>query len=143
MTSDLAVQPAPVESEWAVFNDEGVDFLLDLRLEAKDASALAENRGLGYRKLGFPEFEAPAPELLNEAALWVHRHISAGERVVVFCREGRGRSAMVCCAALVLKGVQLQTAYRLVYRAQPLTTLSDAQTAALEQFARSTSHDAD
>jgi VanZ family protein len=135
-TSDLAFWREPNSTEWGKIRGVGVDFVLDLRSEGTDEASNALAQGLRYRRMSMVEFAAPGLPILTEAAASVYERMAAGERVLVICREGRGRSPMVCCAALVLTGMPLVSAYRLVQRAQPILSLSSAQAQALEDFAR-------
>jgi protein-tyrosine phosphatase len=100
-TSDLALWRGPNTQEWKAIRSTGIDCVLDLRAEVESQSDLASVHGITYRQTGIKEFTAPSPEVLAAEAGWVHDNIEAGRRVLVVCREGRGRSAMVCCAALV------------------------------------------
>jgi VanZ like family/Polymorphic toxin system, DSP-PTPase phosphatase len=135
-TSDLAFWREPDVTEWAKIRAAGVDFVLDLRAEGRDESPSAESQQLGYRRIQIVEFTAPTLEVLTEAATFAYEQLSAGKHVLVCCREGRGRSPMVCCATLVLMGTPLPSAYRLVQRVQPMLSLSGEQAKVLEEFAR-------
>ncbi len=134
ITEDIAVWRAPEEHEWGVLAAIGIGSVLDLRAETPDRSELVIPHGLTYRRVGIEEGEAVPPLMLQELAFWVVAEVQARKSVLIHCREGRGRSPMVACAALVQLGHPLPRAFDIVRRAQPLLSLSNSQIEALEKL---------
>lgn len=136
VTDDLAVSRAPNASEWNDVLAAGLRVVLDLQEEQEANRAALEAIGLLYRHMPITEYQAPTVAVLIEAADWVNQQIDTAGPVLIHCREGRGRSPMVACAALIQRGVPLLPAFRLVQRARPEVALSVEQTHLLEELAR-------
>ena len=119
VTEDVAVSRAPNSSDWPYLVEAGVKNVLDLRAEGPDQTALARSLELTYRRFPIEEGSAPDGDSLNELSDWVVETIQQGGPVLIFCREGRGRSVMVACGALTRLGYSLQMAYEVVQRKRP------------------------
>ncbi|HLF76327.1 MAG TPA: dual specificity protein phosphatase family protein [Dehalococcoidia bacterium] len=140
LTTDLAIASAPKDHEWQAVKDSGIRAVLDLRAEGYDHSLLAEGtHGLRYLRLPVMEYEAPSDAELRLVTDWAVERMGAGEPVLVHCREGRGRSAMVACAILIRLGVPLKEAYQMLVNARPHVSLSKSQEALLQHFAETVS----
>jgi protein-tyrosine phosphatase len=101
-----------------------------------ERSALAQTQGLRYLRLPLDEGSAPDIDQLRLVTSWILERISGDGPVLIHCREGRGRSAMVACATLVRLGIPVFDAYQTLRRARPDVALNDAQEEALRLFAR-------
>jgi protein-tyrosine phosphatase len=66
---------------------------------------------------------------------WVRHQMNARRPVLVHCRKGAGRSAMVACATLVALGYPLDVAYHRLRQVRPAVALSSGQAKALESLA--------
>jgi hypothetical protein len=132
ITSDIAVSAAPGRSDWPSIEAAGLRAVLDLRAEIE---RLVPAHRLIFRHLPIEEGGAPGVEVLQDAAGWVVTQIGEAGPVLVHCREGRGRSPMVACAALIVLGYSAADAYDLLRRGQPLVAMSESQVAAIEAFA--------
>lgn len=63
-------------------------------------------------------------EQLNEAALFIHQRIEAGENVYVHCRAGNGRSATALAAYLIrYQGYTVEEARALIAEKRPSSTI--------------------
>ena len=80
---------------------------------------------------------APSINELFEITGWVTALILGEGPVLVFCREGRGRSAMVAVACLMRLGLPLPGAYSILMRSRPTALITAKQMQALEAFSRS------
>jgi len=132
ITDDLAISSAPSSTAWSELPARGIDAAVDLRTAADGDCPALVHEDIGY--LAFPIDDGRAPDLdaLLEVSAWITTEIHAGRRVLINCREGRGRSALVACATLVRLGYSLDSAYQMVGRSQPRIALSDSQVKALE-----------
>lgn len=83
-----------------------------------------------FGRIPFSEYAEAEPVLLDQAVSWIEQHLS-GNRVMVCCRAGMGRSvsvamAYLCCA----QGMTYAEVLKLVMRrrpgAMPLPKLEDA-----------------
>lgn len=138
ITSDIAVSAAPGRDWWRAIHAAGVGAAVDLRTR-EEGGGWADALPSGFALYWFPIEDHGAPplaELLpvsDRVVAWV----VDGSRVAIGCREGRGRSALLACAALMRLGYPLERAYELVRSAQPGIALSERQISVLEELSRS------
>ena len=78
-----------------------------------------------------PAFEAGWPAL----AANVHRLLAAGERVLIHCHGGRGRSGLVAARLLIDRGMDAPAALATVRRARPGAVETAGQEAHLTAYA--------
>lgn len=137
LTDDIAIAPQPEEKDARAIRELGFRSIVDLREEAPDCGPVFRAQSLNYIRVPIVEGAAPTVDELYEVAGWVTGHVLDDGPVLVFCREGRGRSAMVAVASLVKLGLPLPEAYSLLMRARPNAVISTRQMKALEAFAGS------
>jgi protein-tyrosine phosphatase len=78
--------------------------------------------GIIYHWIPFREYAEADPILLDEAVSWLERHAD-GNRLLVSCRAGMGRSVSVAVAYLCLiKGMTYEEAVKLVSERRPGAT---------------------
>ena len=138
LTYHLAIAPQPWRHDWQAIHAAGVRCVVDLRSQSQDDLDTIKTLGMTFRHA--PVYDGEAPELatLLDITDWVLDQQASHGPVLLHCREGRGRSAMVGCAVLIRMGVPLPEAYRTVRNARggASVSLSDPQVEALELFAR-------
>ena len=83
-----------------------------------------------FGRIPFSEYAEAEPVLLDQAVSWVEQHLS-GNRVMVCCRAGMGRSVSVVMAYLCcVQGMTYAEVFKLVMTrrpgAMPLPKLEDA-----------------
>ena len=138
LTHDLALCAEPAREDWPTLYEAGFRCVLDLRAEAESNAELVESHGLKYLRVPVIDEEPPGDSAMRLITSWIIEQIGSTGPVLVHCRQGRGRSAMVVCAVLVKLGLPLQDAYRTLRHARHDVLFSDAQTAALARFATQT-----
>ena len=137
LTYHLAIAPQPWRHEWPAIHEAGVRCVLDLRSQTQDDIQTIGSLNMTFRHAPIVDGEAPDLATLLKITDWVLDQQGSQGPVLVHCREGRGRSAMVGCAVLVRMGVSVSEAYRAVRHARgESVSLSDAQVDALETFAK-------
>lgn len=135
ITSDVAICAIGRRGSWQQLHDAGVGSALDLRTpDERSAGEESVPPGLLVRRFPIGDHSAPSLPDLVEVSDWVVAQISGGSRVVIGCREGRSRSALVACAALMRLGYPPSVAYGLVRHGQPRIALSDSQITVLEEL---------
>ena len=137
LTDDIAIAPQPGEKDLRAIRELGFRGIVDLRDETPDSGAMFRAQSLNYLRVPIIDGAAPTVDELYEVAGWITGHILDDGPVLVFCREGRGRSAMVAVASLVKLGLPLPEAYTILMRARPSAVISTKQMKALEAFAGS------
>ncbi len=93
------------------------------------ATSLAA-RGIGHAAFPIPDFGTPGSDAeWTNLSRDLHRRLAAGERVLLHCMGGKGRSGMVAMRLLVEQGVAADEALAMVRRARPGAVETDAQAA--------------
>ncbi len=93
----------------------GEEAQLGLAAEASTAADL----GLEYLSVPIHDFAVPTDDLA-EASAWIRAHLESGGHVVVHCKGGIGRSAMMAGAVLVDEGVPPDEAWQRIAEARGL-----------------------
>ncbi len=88
--------------------------------DAPRANAHQINEAVAAAKAAFPA--------------WSVKPIEERRKVLVHCRMGLGRSAMVACATLIALGFPLDVAYPMLRKVRPNVQLSPVQVNALESL---------
>lgn len=113
----LAVAARPRGGDWLGdemkgWREAGVDTVLSLLTpnEESDLDLVAESRtavdaGLKFRSLPIPDRQVPSsPSQVAPVLDELDSDLSAGDNVVVHCRQGVGRAGMIAACLLVLRG---------------------------------------
>lgn len=135
LTDDVAVSREPEAGDWPSIGAQGIRCVVDLRSETPDGESLVRSHGLLYIRVPVDEGSAPTEQELELVTDWILERIAADGPVLVHCREGRGRSPLVACAALVKLGIPPFEAYKLLQRARPDVALNGDQADMLQRFA--------
>lgn len=146
----LAIAPRPRGHEWLygelrTAKEEGVDVVLTLLERSESATfgltreaELAKQAGLEF--WWFPVPDRGVPKDVEQATAWASRVLEAlhEERsVVIHCRMGIGRSALMAGAVLVLSGHSPKVAWTRLSRAREHQVPDTAeQRTWLEQLAK-------
>ena len=127
----LGIMPRPRGGDW--LEDEvvslrrsGADVVVSLlereeieELEIEKEASFCEAHGLTYITFPIPDRDVPSSErdtlrLIRSLA----SHLREGRSVVVHCRQGVGRSALVAASVLVLGGLPVDEAFTNVENAR-------------------------
>jgi protein-tyrosine phosphatase len=104
-----------------------VKAVVDLRLEACDDLALLRRHGIAFLHLPTEDHCAVAPPMLHEGVDFAGRHLERGERVLIHCEHGIGRSAILALCVLVARGLEPLEALALAKQRRSLVSPSPAQ----------------
>jgi hypothetical protein len=105
VTDDLAVGGSfSSEEAGRLARDLGIRAVIDLRAEACDDEAVLRSQGLTFLHLPTLDHHAVAEKMLEDGVAFGNRHLDRGERVLVHCEHGIGRSALLALCIMVSRG---------------------------------------
>jgi protein-tyrosine phosphatase len=108
---DLAVgAQIPCSLLETLSRDFGIRRLVDLRAEDKDDVELCRSHGLLLLHLPIDDMCALPNNVLDEGVRWCRQGMDAGEKVLVHCQHGVGRSALLALCVLVSLGYEAREA---------------------------------
>ena len=101
--------------------------VVDLRVEECDEEALFRRAGLAWLHLPTEDHAAVSQPMLDEGVRFAGRRLDRGERVLVHCEHGIGRSATLALCILVDRGLPPLDALERAKARRPLVSPSPAQ----------------
>lgn len=107
ITDRLAVGgsfPAGAAERLAAEHD--VRAVIDLREEACDDAAELAGAGVAFLHLPTPDLCAVSASMLDAGVDWARERLARGERVLIHCEHGIGRSATLALCVLAAEGVE-------------------------------------
>jgi protein-tyrosine phosphatase len=115
----------------------GIDAVVNIRAERHDDFKLYERHGIEYLRLNVPDVMVPSPEILDEGVEFIHKHVEAGDSVLIHCAKGRGRSVALLAAYFMRHGdLTYEQVDRLLRDKRPLSNLQARHRAVLEPWHR-------
>ena len=81
--------------------EHGVRAVVDLRAEESDDAAAMAAAGIAFLHLPTPDEHPPRAADLDRGVAFVRERLGAGERVLIHCQHGIGRSAVLALCVLV------------------------------------------
>lgn len=114
----------------------GITRVVDTRSEHKDDTEALGREGIQLLYLPTPDTTPLTIAQLQEGARWINQQIAAGERVLVHCEHGVGRSVLLTAAALVAGGMSAHNAIDLVQRKRWQAAPNHRQMRRLQEFER-------
>jgi protein tyrosine phosphatase (PTP) superfamily phosphohydrolase (DUF442 family) len=114
----------------------GVTRVADTRAEHCDDQAALAAHGIGLLYLPTLDTHPLTLDQLRQGATWITEQIAAGERVLVHCEHGVGRSVLLTAAALVAGGMSAHDALYLIQRRRWQAAPNHRQMLRLQEFER-------
>jgi hypothetical protein len=105
----------------------GIRRVVDLRAEEKDDQAVLHGQRLAYLHLPTPDCHAVSQEMLWQGVRWVRQGLHRGEKVLIHCEHGIGRSIMLTCCVLVSQGASPVQALRRIKQVRAIASPSPEQ----------------
>jgi predicted protein tyrosine phosphatase len=124
----------PMERAARLAADHGVARVVDVRVEDCDDEAVLRLHGIRLLHLPTEDTRAISQARLRHGVSFVSEGLDQGERVLVHCQYGIGRSALLACCVLVERGMPPLSALDTVKRGRPVVSPSPEQLAALAAF---------
>jgi protein-tyrosine phosphatase len=97
----------------------GISRVVDLRAECSDDAELLRSSGIELLCLPTIDHTVIAREMIDRGVAWVNEAIDRGDRVLVHCEHGIGRSALLTLCILVSRAGDPVTAIIRLKRARP------------------------
>lgn len=114
----------------------GVSRVVDTRSEFQDDESALAAEGIQLLHLPTPDTHPLSLADLERGAIWVNEQIKAGERVLIHCEHGVGRSVLLTAAALVEDGMAAHDAVELIQRRRWQAAPNHRQLVRLQEFER-------
>lgn len=131
----LAASSYPPDPALADVAQLGVQLIVNLDARPHPAETLVAH-GLRELHLPVPDFAPPSREQLAEGVAAIERALEAGERALVHCRAGLGRTGTLLACYLVRHGFTAEGAIRGIRSLRPWSVETPEQEAAVHAFAR-------
>ena len=114
VTSSLAVGGRIRDEDIVRLSQSGVTRVIDTRAEYRDDEVALNQESIQLLYLPAPDTQPLTVEQLIEGSAWTLRQIRDGQKVLIHCEHGVGRSVLLTCAVLVRDGYSAEAALRLV-----------------------------
>jgi len=106
---------------------EGVQAVVDLRVELCDDERALRERGIVFLHLPTQDQCAVSLPMLRDGVAFVNAALDRGERVLIHCEHGIGRSATLALCVLVSRGMRPLEALELMKSKRASVSPSPAQ----------------
>lgn len=105
LTENVAVGACfPMERAGHLATEHGIKAIVDLRQEDRDDDDRLRESGIQLLHLPTPDLEPATVDMLEQGVSYVRERTRAGERVLIHCQHGIGRSALLALCVLVDQG---------------------------------------
>jgi predicted protein tyrosine phosphatase len=105
LSDNLAVGGCfPMERAVELAESHGIAAVVDLRAEACDDEAVLRRAGIDFLHLPTPDLEPAKHEHLERGVAFVRERLAHGDKVLIHCQHGIGRSALLALCVLVDQG---------------------------------------
>ncbi|NNM71855.1 protein-tyrosine phosphatase family protein [Enterovirga aerilata] len=128
ITDHLAVGGRfPSERAEALAREYAIRAIVDLRSEDRDDEAVLHRHGVALLHLPTDDHQAVSQPMLEDGVAFVRPYLDRGERVLIHCEHGIGRSATLALCVLVERGFDPLEALELSKSRRALISPSPAQ----------------
>ena len=105
VTPTLAVGAGFASADAArLAREHGIRHVVDVRVEECDDERVLRRHGIELLHLPTEDVCAIDDERIDDGVAWVNERLDRGERVLVHCQHGVGRSALLALCVLVSRG---------------------------------------
>ncbi|MBL8151881.1 MAG: dual specificity protein phosphatase family protein [Blastocatellia bacterium] len=122
---NLGIMPRPRSGEWLedeilALKDDKVSIFCSLLTEDEITElGLTQEQNYckeyGIEHIQFPIADRSVPKLDNNTISFIYQlseKLKTGQRIVIHCRMGGGRSALIAACIMVLSGISLEDAFK-------------------------------
>lgn len=134
--NDLYIGGVPYKKAdylWIVKND--IRAVLNISSEWLDDTDFYNRNNISHLNIPVKDLAAPSQEHLGEAVRYIRKHINRGEKILVHCAKGRGRSATMICAYLAqtINKTPLQVISEMK-KIRPLVSMNEKQIESVTEY---------
>lgn len=141
LTNDLALGGCfPQERASELAERHGIRAVVDLRGEDCDDDELLSAAGITFLHLPTPDMEPVELAMLEQGVAFVRQRIAEGEKVLIHCQHGVGRSALLALCVLVDQGFEPLQALELAKDKRPVVSPSPSQYEGWAKWLRANRH---
>jgi protein tyrosine phosphatase (PTP) superfamily phosphohydrolase (DUF442 family) len=115
----------------------GVTRVVDTRSEHQDDAEKMASEGIQLLYLPAPDTFPLTVAQLRKGAAWINQQIQDGQRVLVHCEHGVGRSVLLAASSLVAMGMSVHQAIDLIQTRRWQAAPNHRQVVRLQEFERS------
>jgi protein tyrosine phosphatase (PTP) superfamily phosphohydrolase (DUF442 family) len=134
ITPELAVGGRILPEDIHRLASAGITRVVDTRSEHKDDEEALAEAGIALLYLPTPDTYPLWVEDLERGARWVNEQTAQGQKVLIHCEHGVGRSVLLTAAALVAKGMSADQAMALIMRKRWQAAPNHRQMKRLQEF---------
>jgi predicted protein tyrosine phosphatase len=125
----------PMEAAAALAAEHGIGRVVDVRVEACDDEAILRTYGIQLLHLPTEDTCAIVQQRIRDGVAFVNEGLDRGERILVHCQHGIGRSALLAVCVLISRGEPPLAALERAKRARRVVSPSPDQLRAIAAFA--------
>lgn len=111
----------------ALAQELGVNCVVDVRSEACDDAQLLAVFGIELLHVPAMNERGVSLAMLDRGVAWIRAQLDGGNRVLIHCEQGVGRSALLALCVLVSLGMEPMEAFRYARMRRPRVMLSNEQ----------------
>jgi len=134
VTDNLAVGGRVHPEDIRALARSGITHVIDTRSEYADDTQTMAREHIDLLHLPTADTQPLTIEQMMEGARWAHEHMQRGQRVLIHCEHGVGRSVLLTCAALVYGGMHAHDALELVQEKRWQASPNHKQVTRLREF---------
>jgi protein-tyrosine phosphatase len=106
LTEEIAVSGCfPAEYVAVLASEHGISAVIDLREEDRDDAEALRAAGMSFLHLPARDLQAVPAEMLDRGVVFARQHVSRGERILIHCMHGIGRSPLLALCVMVDRGM--------------------------------------
>jgi hypothetical protein len=125
----------PMEAADYLARQLGIRHVVDVRVECCDDERVLQAHGITLLHLPTADMCAISLPMLRHGVAWVRERLESGQKVLIHCEYGIGRSALLALCVLVDRGLAPLDALVLAKRERPKVSPSPEQLSAFLAYA--------